>query len=360
MATASPVATAAAAVAPGSNRGTPQHQHHQNHRRQFYGVRIPVEEDPENFVPVANADSPANATGGSGEKFFTASVSSIDREFAPKPPFRLPPSWIPIDHTSGLTMYLHKPTKVVTLARPYFAGSVALRNHLIPVACLPCLGYRRGLEAAGLLSSNSTSLKASRGVHTDCDMVDIVLPLSTDSPQSAEPQPQPQQQPAQDGIESGKEQLEVPNAAVAEDSPAAPAAPAAPAEDSDAEEGEITSSEDGNDSDDADKDKKKKDDGSSVNNGSRKRPVEVAATSVDNKRPRWTSSTSLETPTQPPSSPPPPPPPPPPPLPSSSISICPASSSRGGAVYLSHAEVREYCRRLFRYKTEQRQLCQHP
>uniref|UniRef100_A0A1I8FFA1 DGCR8 n=1 Tax=Macrostomum lignano TaxID=282301 RepID=A0A1I8FFA1_9PLAT len=162
-----------------------------NHRRQFYGVRIPVEEDPENFVPVANADSPANAT----RRF-----RSIDREFAPKPPFRLPPSWIPIDHTSGLTMYLHKPTKVVTLARPYFAGSVALRNHLIPVACLPCLGYRRGLESCWSWQ----------------------------------------------------------NAAVAEDSPpAAPAAPAAPAEDSDAEEGEITSSEDGNDSDDADKDKKK-------------------------------------------------------------------------------------------------------
>uniref|UniRef100_A0A1I8F9G9 Methyl-CpG-binding domain protein 6 n=1 Tax=Macrostomum lignano TaxID=282301 RepID=A0A1I8F9G9_9PLAT len=120
---------------------------------------------PKIFVPVANADSPANATGGSGEKFFTASVSSIDREFAPKPPFRLPPSWIPIDHTSGLTMYLHKPTKVVTLARPYFAGSVALRNHLIP--------HTSGLSAL------------SRGVHTDCDMVDIVLPLSTDSPQSA-------------------------------------------------------------------------------------------------------------------------------------------------------------------------------
>uniref|UniRef100_A0A1I8F937 Uncharacterized protein n=1 Tax=Macrostomum lignano TaxID=282301 RepID=A0A1I8F937_9PLAT len=51
MATASPVATAAAAVAPGSNRGTPQHQHHQNHRRQFYGVRIPVEEGSRKFCP---------------------------------------------------------------------------------------------------------------------------------------------------------------------------------------------------------------------------------------------------------------------------------------------------------------------
>uniref|UniRef100_A0A1I8FR93 Uncharacterized protein n=1 Tax=Macrostomum lignano TaxID=282301 RepID=A0A1I8FR93_9PLAT len=192
MATASPVATAAAPrVCSRSNRGTPQHQHHQNHRRQFYGVRIRFEEDPENFVR-----SQCRQSGKCDRRF-----RSIDREFAPKPPFRLPPSWIPIDHTSGLTMYLHKPTKVVTLAR--------------------------------------RSYRLRHGRHCPA--------LSTDSPQSAEPQPQPQQQPAQDGIESGKEQLEVPNAAVAEDSPAAAPAPllAPPPEDSDAEEGEITSSEDG-------------------------------------------------------------------------------------------------------------------
>uniref|UniRef100_A0A1I8F3X5 Uncharacterized protein n=1 Tax=Macrostomum lignano TaxID=282301 RepID=A0A1I8F3X5_9PLAT len=155
------------------------HQHHQTIAANSTGSEIPVEEDPENFVPVANADSPANATGGSAPSI--ASSRPSRRSGCRRP-------WIPIDHTSGLTMYLHKPTKGGHAGQAF-----------IPTATwstLSCLCRRT------LLSRLSRS--RSR-----------------------------QQQPAQDGIESGKEQLEVPNAAVAEDSPAAPLL-RRPAEDSDA------------------------------------------------------------------------------------------------------------------------------
>uniref|UniRef100_A0A1I8F6E5 DUF4708 domain-containing protein n=1 Tax=Macrostomum lignano TaxID=282301 RepID=A0A1I8F6E5_9PLAT len=117
MATASPVATAAAAVAPAPTEALLSISTIKNHRRQFYGSESRLKRI-RKFCPSSQCrQSGKMRPAVPGEKFFTASVSSIDREFAPKPPFRLPPSWIPIDHTSGLTMYLHKPTKVVTLAR---------------------------------------------------------------------------------------------------------------------------------------------------------------------------------------------------------------------------------------------------
>lgn len=55
----------------------------------------------------------------------------------------LPDGWCEIFHTSGFPLYFHKQTRVVTLSRPYFLGSVSVRHHLIPVASIPCLYMKR-------------------------------------------------------------------------------------------------------------------------------------------------------------------------------------------------------------------------
>ena len=42
----------------------------------------------------------------------------------------LPEGWVSVIHESGMPVYLHKPTRVCTLAKPYFigAGSVRVRK----------------------------------------------------------------------------------------------------------------------------------------------------------------------------------------------------------------------------------------
>lgn len=49
-------------------------------------------------------------------------------------------------HNSGMPLYLHKQTRVCTLAKPYFLGPGSVRKHEVPVSAVPCLQYRRALE----------------------------------------------------------------------------------------------------------------------------------------------------------------------------------------------------------------------
>lgn len=39
----------------------------------------------------------------------------------------LPEGWIQVTHNSGMPLYLHKTTRVCTLARPYFLGPGSVR-----------------------------------------------------------------------------------------------------------------------------------------------------------------------------------------------------------------------------------------
>ena len=44
-----------------------------------------------------------------------------------------------------MPVYLHKLSRVCTLAKPYYLGSGSTRKHEIPVSAIPCLAYRREL-----------------------------------------------------------------------------------------------------------------------------------------------------------------------------------------------------------------------
>lgn len=39
----------------------------------------------------------------------------------------LPVGWLVVTHNSGMPLYLHKPTRVCTLAKPYFLGPGSVR-----------------------------------------------------------------------------------------------------------------------------------------------------------------------------------------------------------------------------------------
>ncbi|KAF0722193.1 microprocessor complex subunit DGCR8-like, partial [Aphis craccivora] len=58
----------------------------------------------------------------------------------------LPENWIEATHKSGMPIYLHKKTRVVTLSRPYFLGPGDPKSHLAPLSAISCLQYRKGLE----------------------------------------------------------------------------------------------------------------------------------------------------------------------------------------------------------------------
>ncbi|CAF1006049.1 unnamed protein product [Adineta steineri] len=70
----------------------------------------------------------------------------------------LPDGWCEVFHTSGFPLYFHKQTRVVTLSRPYFLGSVSVRHHLIPVTSIPCLYMKRLQEEQDETEESSSSV----------------------------------------------------------------------------------------------------------------------------------------------------------------------------------------------------------
>ncbi|KAK0054976.1 microprocessor complex subunit DGCR8 [Biomphalaria pfeifferi] len=58
----------------------------------------------------------------------------------------LPEGWVWVTHNCGMPVYLHKETRVCTMARPYSLGSASARTHDIPISAIPCLQYRRQME----------------------------------------------------------------------------------------------------------------------------------------------------------------------------------------------------------------------
>lgn len=58
----------------------------------------------------------------------------------------LPQGWVKIDHDSGVPIYLHRPSRSVTISRPYCLGTASARRHPIPKNAIPCMYYKKALE----------------------------------------------------------------------------------------------------------------------------------------------------------------------------------------------------------------------
>uniref|UniRef100_A0A8D8YNJ5 Microprocessor complex subunit DGCR8 n=1 Tax=Cacopsylla melanoneura TaxID=428564 RepID=A0A8D8YNJ5_9HEMI len=58
----------------------------------------------------------------------------------------LPQDWIELVHRTGVPVYLHRPSRVVLLSRPYVLGNQDFKQHKVPVSAIPCLAYRKQLE----------------------------------------------------------------------------------------------------------------------------------------------------------------------------------------------------------------------
>ncbi|XP_059047277.1 microprocessor complex subunit DGCR8 [Achroia grisella] len=58
----------------------------------------------------------------------------------------LPLDWMMVRHYSGMPVYMHRTTRVCTLSKPYCLGKGNTRRHDIPISAIPCLAYRRALQ----------------------------------------------------------------------------------------------------------------------------------------------------------------------------------------------------------------------
>lgn len=61
-------------------------------------------------------------------------------------------------HVSGLNIYLHRPSRVVTLSRPYSIGSGSVRYHCVPVSAIPCLAYKRATERQSVSNESDANV----------------------------------------------------------------------------------------------------------------------------------------------------------------------------------------------------------
>merc|ERR1719481_1371580 len=54
----------------------------------------------------------------------------------------LPLGWVSVTHNSGIPLYLHRETRVVTTSKPYDLGNGSVRKHNIPISAIPCYSYK--------------------------------------------------------------------------------------------------------------------------------------------------------------------------------------------------------------------------
>lgn len=54
----------------------------------------------------------------------------------------LPLGWVSVTHNSGIPLFLHRDTRVVTTSRPYDLGNGSVRKHNVPISAIPCYSYR--------------------------------------------------------------------------------------------------------------------------------------------------------------------------------------------------------------------------
>ena len=79
----------------------------------------------------------------------------------------LPEGWIQVRHFSGMPVFLHKQTRVVTLSKPYVIGPHSVKSHHIPLGSIPCLNYRKAKEEEESLRSKMES----HGEEIDADVI---------------------------------------------------------------------------------------------------------------------------------------------------------------------------------------------
>ncbi|XP_057688506.1 microprocessor complex subunit DGCR8 [Corythoichthys intestinalis] len=83
---------------------------------------------------------------GEGVQPMMTKIKTVLKSRGRPPTEPLPDGWIMTFHNSGIPVYLHRETRVVTWSRPYFLGTGSIRKHDPPTSSIPCLHYKKMKE----------------------------------------------------------------------------------------------------------------------------------------------------------------------------------------------------------------------
>ena len=95
-----------------------------------------------------------------------------------KEPMLLPKGWVQVWHKSGIPVYMHTETRVVTLSRPYFLPYIrSIRTHFIPIDSVPCMKeWMLGEKDGATILEQKCGLKNAREFQTlSHDKVQVYL-----------------------------------------------------------------------------------------------------------------------------------------------------------------------------------------
>lgn len=88
-------------------------------------------------------DSDHPSDGETSVQPMVTKIKTVLKSRGRPPTEPLPDGWIMTFHNSGVPVYLHRESRVVTWSRPYFLGTGSIRKHDPPLSSIPCLHYKR-------------------------------------------------------------------------------------------------------------------------------------------------------------------------------------------------------------------------
>uniref|UniRef100_A0A674NCI0 Microprocessor complex subunit DGCR8 n=1 Tax=Takifugu rubripes TaxID=31033 RepID=A0A674NCI0_TAKRU len=91
----------------------------------------------------SGGESDHQSDGEEGIQPMMTKIKTVLKSRGRPPTEPLPDGWIMTFHNSGIPVYLHRETRVVTWSRPYFLGTGSIRKHDPPTSSIPCLHYKK-------------------------------------------------------------------------------------------------------------------------------------------------------------------------------------------------------------------------
>lgn len=122
------------------------------------GMPVPKKMRPAEEKYGGDSDHPSDAE--EGVQPMMTKIKTVLKSRGRPPTEPLPDGWIMTFHNSGIPVYLHRETRVVTWSRPYFLGTGSIRKHDPPTSSIPCLHYKNLKELEEKELSGEAALPA--------------------------------------------------------------------------------------------------------------------------------------------------------------------------------------------------------
>ncbi|KAG7266233.1 LOW QUALITY PROTEIN: hypothetical protein CRUP_014349, partial [Coryphaenoides rupestris] len=117
-----------------------QRDHHGEPEALGYSYEMRLAEDKHGGA--GDSDHASDMEEGGVQPMMTK-IKTVLKSRGRPPTEPLPDGWIMTFHNSGIPVYLHRETRVVTWSRPYFLGTGSIRKHDPPTSSIPCLHYKK-------------------------------------------------------------------------------------------------------------------------------------------------------------------------------------------------------------------------